>query len=93
MADDGKKPDKVVPFRQRPNDGDDHDHVTLPADALLEDCLGEYEDVVILGVDADGHMVVSGNISDVARVYEMLSSAAQNIALAHLEMIFRGTEH
>lgn len=86
MADDDN-PDNVIQFTPRREDR------VLPADALLEDCLGEYEEVVILGVDADGEMVVSGNISDIAQVYEMLSSAAQNIALAHLDMIFQGTQH
>ena len=86
MADDDK-PDNVIQFQPR---REDHN---LPADALLEDSLGEYEEVIVLGIDADGEMVVSGNISDIAQVYEMLSSAAQNIALAHLEMMFSGTEH
>jgi hypothetical protein len=84
VADD----DNVIQFRPRAGEDD-----TLPADVLLEDCMGEYEEVVILGVDATGEMVVSGNISDIAQVYEMLSTAAQNIALAHLDMIFRGTQH
>lgn len=88
MADDDKKPTNIIQFTPRPNQ-----QRALEADALLEDCLGEYEDVVILGVDAEGEMTVSGNISDIAQVYEMLSSAAQNIALAHLDMLFRGTEH
>ena len=87
MADDDK-PNNVIQFRQRENDPS-----ALPADALLEDSIGEYDEVVILGVDADGHMVVSGNIASIAQVYEMLSSAAQNIALAHLDMLFSGTEH
>ena len=86
MADDDK-PDNVIQFSPRRSDH------TLEADALLEDCMGEYDEVVILGVDSTGEMVVSGNISDIAQVYEMLSSAAQNIALAHLDMIFRGTQH
>lgn len=87
MADD-EKPDNVIQFQPRATEAD-----TLDADALLEDCVGEYEDVIILGVDADGEMVVSGNISDVSQVYDMLATAAQNIAMAHLEMLFRGTEH
>ena len=86
MADDDK-PDNVIQFQPR---REDHN---LSADALLEDSLGEYEEVIVLGVDADGEMVVSGNIADIAQVYEMLSSAAQSIALAHLEMIFSGTQH
>lgn len=80
---DDEKPSNVIQFRPR---SEDH---TLEADALLEDCLGEYEDVIVLGVDSTGEMVVSGNIADIAQVYEMLSSAAQNIALAHLEMLFQ----
>lgn len=91
MADDDDKPDNVVQFRGSANIGDDD--IALPADALLEDCLGEYEEVVILGIDATGEMVVTGNISDISQVYEMLATAAQNIAMAHLEMIFHGTEH
>lgn len=85
MADD----DNIIRFTPRQAEEDR----ALPADALLEDCVGEYEEVIVLGVDADGEMVVSGNIADIAQVYEMLSSAAQNIALAHLEMIFQGTQH
>lgn len=88
MADDDDKPDNIIQFTPR----QEEDHA-LPADALLEDCVGDYEEVIILGIDADGEMVVSGNISDIAQVYEMLSSAAQNIALAHLDMIFQGTRH
>lgn len=88
MADDDK-PDNVIQFRGNAQIEDN----ALPADALLEDCLGEYDEVVILGIDATGEMVVSGNISDVSQVYEMLATAAQNIAMAHLEMLFHGTEH
>ncbi len=93
MADDDtpKKPDNVVQFHVKPEPEDEPQG--LPADDLLADCMGEYEDVIILGVDADGEMVVSGNISNIAQVYEMLASAAQNIATAHLEMMFHGTEH
>ena len=89
MADEDRpKPSNVTQFRPRKDD-----HIALPADALLEDSIGEYEEVIILGVDGTGEMTVTGNISDIAQVYEMLSSAAQNLALAHLDMIFRGTEH
>ena len=91
MADDeDPKPDNVIQFMPRYEvelEGD-----TLCADALLEDCVGEYEDVIVLGVDASGEMTVTGNISDIAQVYEMLATAAQNIAMAHLEMLFQGTE-
>lgn len=92
MADDDtpKKPDSVVQFRVKQEAEEDR---VLPADDLLEDCMGEYEDVIILGVDSTGEMVVSGNISDISQVYEMLATAAQNIAMAHLEMMFHGTEH
>lgn len=85
--DDDDKTDNVIQFTPR------SDNIALPADALLEDCVGDYEEVVILGVDADGEMVVTGNISDIAQVYEMLSTAANNLALAHLDMIFKGTQH
>lgn len=88
MADDDKKPNNVIQFTPRPDP-----HSTLEADVLLEDCIGEYEDVVVIGVDAEGETTVSGNIADIAWVYEMLSSAAQNIAMAHLEMLYKGTEH
>lgn len=90
MPQDDDKPNNVLQFSPRATVDDD---VALPADALLEDCLGEYEEVVILGIDATGEMIVSGNISDLAQVYEMLSSAANNLAIAHLEMMFHGTEH
>ncbi len=83
MADD----DNVIQFTPRRNS------IALEADALLEDSMGEYEEVIVVGIDASGEMMVTGNISDIAQVYEMLSSAAQNIALAHLEMIFSGTAH
>lgn len=86
MADDDK-PDNIIQFTPR------RDNIALEADALLEDSLGKYEEVIVLGVDAEGEMTVTGNISDIAQVYEMLSSAAQNIAMAHLEMIFQGTQH
>lgn len=82
MADEDS-PNNILQFRQKVQDGEP----VLPADDLLEDCMGEYQDVIILGVDETGEMVVSGNISDIAQVFEMLSSAAQNIALAHLEMM------
>lgn len=80
--------DNIIQFRPRRDD----EHV-LSADALLEDSIGEYVEVIVLGVDADGEMVVSGNIADIAQVYEMLASAAQNIALAHLDLLFQGTQH
>lgn len=79
--------DNIIQFTPR------RDNIALEADALLEDSVGEYEEVIVLGVDSAGEMTVTGNISDIAQVYEMLSSAAQNIALAHLEMIFQGTAH
>lgn len=82
------KDDNVIPFAPRPQSD-----VALPADALLEDSIGDYEEVIILGLDADGEMTVSGNISSIPQVYEMLSTAAQNIALAHLDMLFHDTEH
>lgn len=91
MPQDDDKPDNVIQFRASANLGDDD--IALPADALLGDCMGEYEEVVILGIDATGEMMVSGNISDISQVYEMLATAAQNIAMAHLEMMFHGTEH
>ena len=84
---DDDKPDNVVQFTPR------NDSIVIPADALLEDCVGEYEEVIILGLNADGEMVVTGNISDVSMVYDMLSSAANNLAMAHLEMAFQGTKH
>lgn len=80
--------DNIIQFRPRSDD----EHV-LSADALLEDSIGEYVEVIVLGVDADGEMTVSGNIADIAQVYEMLASAAQNIALAHLDLLFQGTQH
>lgn len=91
MADDDNDnySDNILQFRQRVKDG----APVLPADDLLEDCMGEYGEVIVIGVDADEEMVITGNIGDVAKVYEMLSSAAQNIALAHLEMMFHGTAH
>lgn len=79
--------DNIIQFTPR------RDSATFEADALLEDSLGEYEEVIVLGVDSTGEMTVSGNISDIAQVYEMLSSAAQNIAMAHLDMLFQGTRH
>lgn len=84
---DDDKPDNVVQFTPR------NDNIVIPADALLEDCVGEYEEVVIIGLNADGEMVVTGNISDVSMVYDMLSTAANNLAMAHLEMAFQGTKH
>lgn len=89
MADEDDKFNNILQFRQKVKEGEP----VLLADDLLTDCMGEYQDVIILGVDADGEMVVSGNISDIVQVYEMLASAAQNIATAHLEMMFHGTEH
>lgn len=91
MPQDDDKPDNVIQFRGSANIGDDD--IALPADALLEDCLGEYHEVIVVGIDETGEMIVSGNISDIAQVYEMLATAAQNIAMAHLEMLFHGTEH
>jgi hypothetical protein len=85
---DDEKPDNVIQFRRFVDA-----LPVLPADDLLADCMGDYDEVIILGVDDTGEMVVSGNISDIAQVYEMLSSAAQNIALAHLEMIFQSDGH
>lgn len=89
MADEDDKFNNILQFRQKVQEGEP----VLPADDLLADCMGEYEDVIILGVDRTGEMVVSGNISDIAQVYEMLATAALNIAMAHLEMMFHGTEH
>lgn len=87
--DDDDKPDNVVQFRRTCLEPAE----TVEADLILEDCMGEYHEVIVLGVDATGEMVVTGNISDISQVYEMLATAAQNIAMAHLEMLFHGTEH
>lgn len=86
--DDRPIPDNVAQFQPRLEPVE-----TIEADVLLEDCMGEYSEVIILGVDDHGEMIVSGNISCIPQVYEMLATAAQNIAMAHLEMIFHGTEH
>lgn len=83
--DDPDKPNNVVQFQPRM----DPDQ-TLEADDLLEDCIGEYSEVIVIGIDSTGEMVVSGNIGCIPQVYDMLSSAAQNLAMAHLEMIFHG---
>lgn len=87
MANDNDD-DNILPFAPRKQSS-----VALPADALLEDSLGEYEEVIVVGVDADGEMVVTGNISNIAEVYDLLSTAAQNIALAHLDMLFPEAKH
>lgn len=83
--------DNVIKFTPK------HDEPIAPgelADALLEDSIGEYDDVIVIGIDQDGETVISGSISNIAEVYELLASAAQNIALAHLDMIFGGAaEH
>lgn len=88
MADDD---DNVIPFGPRVE-------ITLDdggelADALLEDCIGEYEDVIVIGFSSDGETTVSGTLSNIADVYDALAGAAQNIASAHLDMLFRGVEH
>lgn len=89
MPQDDDKPDNVVQFHRTGLEPAE----TVEADLILEDCMGEYHEVIVVGLDADGEMVVTGNISDISQVYEMLATAAQNIAMAHLEMIFHGTEH
>ena len=87
MANDNDD-DNILPFAPRKQSS-----VALPADALLEDSLGEYEEVIVVGVDADGEMVVTGNISNIAEVYDLLSTAAKNIALAYLDMLSPEAKH
>ena len=89
MADDDDKPDNVIQFRRTGLEPVE----SVEADLILEECMGDYHEVIVVGLNADGEMVVTGNISDISQVYETLASAAQNIAMAHLEMIFQGTHH
>lgn len=86
---DDDKPDNVIQFRRTGLDTVE----SVEADLILEDCMGEYHEVIVIGLDETGEMVVTGNISDIAQVYDMLATAAQNIAMAHLELLFQGTHH
>jgi hypothetical protein len=89
MADDEKpKPDNVIQFRTMPEPGAD----TQVADALLQDCVGEYAEVIIVGIDAEGHMTVTTSTSDIGEAYEALMTAATNVAMAAIDEAF-GREH
>lgn len=88
MADD----DNVIQFAPWKNPNFD-DGPEITADVLLEDCMGEYRGVVIIGLDADGDMTVSTNVPDPALLYDITQTAAQNIAMAHLMDVFGANKH
>lgn len=88
MADDGTpKPDNVIQFRttQEPDP-------TQVADLILQEAMGDFAEVIVIGLAEDGYMTVTSSERDVGGVYEMLMSAAMNVAMAAIDQAF-GTEH
>lgn len=81
MADDEKKPSNVIQFEQLRQQARGPQAI----DMLLDDAKGEYDDIIIVGIDADGYMTVTASSSDVGEVYEALMSAATNVALVAID--------
>jgi hypothetical protein len=84
--------DNVIPFGRR-FEATIEPEAGAVADALLEECVGEYEDVIVVGFNDDGEITISGTLTHVADIYDALSTAAQKLALAHLDTVFSGQPH
>jgi hypothetical protein len=59
---------------------------------ILEDAMCDFEEVIVIGLDSTGYMTVTASERDVGEVYEMLMSAATNVAMAAIDQAF-GVEH
>lgn len=81
MADDEKKPNNVIQFEQLRRQARGPEAI----DMLLDDARGEYEEIIIVGIEADGYMTVTASSPDVGEVYEALMSAATNVALVAID--------
>ena len=66
----------------------------VDADEVLESCLGDYRQVVIIGIEKDGTQTFTSNVSNPIELYEMMADAASSFAKAQLHLAFHeGTEH
>jgi hypothetical protein len=89
MADnDDDLPDNVVAFQPRASG------TQKETDLLLEDCIGRYDEVVVLGLTDDGELEISSNVEGgAAAVYEAIAEAATQMALVHIDMAYQGSRH
>lgn len=88
MADDeDRKPENVIQFRAAPKV-----EPTSAPDLVLQEAIGDFEEVIVIGLDSTGYMTVTASERDVGEVYEMLMSAATNVAMAAIDQAF-GVEH
>jgi|694.fasta_scaffold17323_11 hypothetical protein len=88
MADNDDLPDNVVAFEPRASG------TQKTTDLLLEDCIGRFDEVVVLGFTDDGELEISGNVEGgAAAVYEAIAEAATQMALTHIDMVYQGTRH
>lgn len=84
MADDEKKPSNVIQFEQLRQQARGPEAI----DMLLDDAKGEFDEIIIIGIEADGYMTVTASSPDVGEVYEALMSAATNVALVAIDGAF-----
>jgi hypothetical protein len=89
MADnDDDLPDNVVAFQPRASG------TQKQTDLLLEDCIGRFDEVVVLGFTEDGELEISGSVEGGAgAVYEAIAEAATQMALVHIDMAYQGSRH
>jgi hypothetical protein len=89
MADnDDDLPDNVVAFQPRASG------TQKTTDLLLEDCIGRFDEVVVLGFTDDGEMEISSSLEGgAAAVYEAIAEAATQMALTHIDIVYQGVRH
>jgi hypothetical protein len=89
MADnDDDLPDNVVAFQPRASGAQKQ------TDLLLEDCIGRFDEVVVLGFTDDGEMEISSSLDGgAAAVYEAIAEAATQMALTHIDIVYQGVRH
>lgn len=88
MADnDDEFPDNVVAFQPRASGPQ------MEADLLLDDCIGRYDDVIVIGYNDDGEVEISSSVGGAAATYELLADAATKMALTHIDIVYQGSRH
>ena len=88
MADNDDLPDNVVTFQPRASG------TQKVTDLLLEDCIGRFDEVVVLGFTDDGEMEISSSTDGgAAAVYEAIAEAATQMALTHIDLVYQGSRH
>lgn len=89
MADnDDEFSDNVVAFQPRASG------TQKVTDLLLEDCIGRFDEVVVLGFTDDGELEISSNVEGgAAAVYEAIAEAATQMALTHIDLVYQGVRH